>query len=82
MGADLNNDSIGMNIKRYRKDKKMTQAKLAADAGIECATISKYENGVLVPPAYQIIRIEKALKLTSINMKCGGLLVEILAGLL
>ncbi|MDD6212176.1 MAG: helix-turn-helix transcriptional regulator [Clostridiales bacterium] len=82
MGADLNNDSIGMNIKRYRKDKKMTQAKLAADAGIERATISKYENGVLVPPDYQIIRIEKALKLTSINMKCGGLLVEILAGLL
>lgn len=64
MGADLNNDSIGMNIKRYRKDKKMTQAKLAADAGIERATISKYENGVLVPPDYQIKRIEKALKLT------------------
>lgn len=49
MGADLNNDSIGMNIKRYRKDKKMTQAKLAVDAGIERAIISKYENGVLVP---------------------------------
>ena len=50
MQQENNNDSIGINIKRYRKDMKMTQEDLAKTAGIERATISKYEGGKLVPP--------------------------------
>ena len=63
MGTESGNDSIGMNIKRYRKEKNMSQADLADAAQILRTTISKYENGVLIPPDYQIKRIEEALKL-------------------
>lgn len=64
MGIDNNNDTIGMNIKRYRKERGWTQEDLAKKTRIQRATISKYEKGILTPTSYNLEEIEKALNLT------------------
>ena len=62
--ADVKNtDTIGMNIKRYRKEAGMTQGDLADITFIQRPTISKYEKGKLMPTVDNLISIEKALKL-------------------
>lgn len=63
MGTSNNDDTIGMNIKRYRKERGLTQEDLANKTGIQRTTISKYEKGTLTPPSYNLKDIEKALKL-------------------
>lgn len=62
MASTENSETVGMNIRRIRKDKKMTQGDLAEKAGIQRETISKYENNILTPPSYNLERIEKALR--------------------
>ena len=49
MGIDNSNDTIGMNIKRYRKERDLTQEELANKTRIQRTTISKYEKGILTP---------------------------------
>ncbi len=56
------NDTVGMNIRRLRKERGMTQGQLAKEADIQRETISKYENNTLTPPSYNLEKIEKALK--------------------
>ena len=62
MGKTDSNDTVGMNIRRLRKERGMTQGDLAAKAGIQRETISKYESNKLTPPPYNLERIEQALK--------------------
>lgn len=62
MSENKNEETVGMNIKRLRKERKMTQGDLAEKAGIQRETISKYESGKLTPPPYNLESIEKALK--------------------
>lgn len=62
MSEIKNDETVGMNIKRLRKERKMTQGDLAEKAGIQRETISKYESGKLTPPPYNLESIEKALK--------------------
>ena len=62
MSEIKNDETVGMNIKRLRKERKMTQGDLADKAGIQRETISKYESGKLTPPPYNLENIEKALK--------------------
>lgn len=57
-----NNETVGMNIRRLRKEQKMTQGDLAAKADIQRETISKYENNTLTPPSYNLEKIERALR--------------------
>lgn len=57
------NDTIGLNIKRCRQDRGMTQENLANKTMIQRTTISKYEKNVLTPPPDNLRAIEKALKL-------------------
>lgn len=63
MGIDNSNDTIGMNIKRYRKERGLTQKELATKTNIQRTTISKYEKGILTPTSENLQYIEKALKL-------------------
>lgn len=63
MGIDNSNDTIGMNIKRYRKERGLTQKELATKTNIQRTTISKYEKGILTPTSENLEYIEKALKL-------------------
>jgi transcriptional regulator with XRE-family HTH domain/ankyrin repeat protein len=60
-----NTETVGMNIRRLRKERGMTQEALARKAQIERATISKYESGKLTPTPDNLVEIEKALKVPS-----------------
>ena len=62
MSKTDSNDTVGMNIRRLRKERGMTQGDLATKAGIQRETISKYESNKLTPPPYNLERIEQALK--------------------
>lgn len=57
-----NNETVGMNIFRLRKEKKLSQQELADEAKIERATICKYEKNKLTPTPENLERLEKALK--------------------
>jgi len=52
---------IGESILHYRKEKKMTQGRLAEIIGVKTATISKYEKGIVIPPLKQLQKIADAL---------------------
>ena len=46
-----NSNSIGNNIRKFRKAKKMTQQQLAMELALDCSTISKYErNEINITP--------------------------------
>ena len=62
MSNGSGNETVGMNIRRLRKERGMTQDDLAVKTGIQRATISKYESNKLTPPPYNLVEIEKALK--------------------
>ncbi len=42
-------------LKELRTDKKISQIKVQIDTGIEQALLSKYENGVRIPPTETLI---------------------------
>lgn len=43
------------NLKKLRKDRKLTQITLQMETGIEQALLSKFENGIRVPPTETLI---------------------------
>ena len=43
------------NLKKLRKEKKKTQLQVQMDTGIEQALLSKYENGIRIPPTETLI---------------------------
>lgn len=45
---------IGENIRKMRKERGMTQVRLANDLGITVATLSSYENGKTTPSSYLV----------------------------
>lgn len=60
VGPDPRRAEIGRRIARARKNKGLSQSELAAKAGVESQTISKYERGVLSPGAEVVFRIADA----------------------
>lgn len=54
---------IGNNIKRYRKEKKITQSKLAELIGKSESTIQKYESGKVTPDSKTLSEIAQALNI-------------------
>lgn len=56
--------TIGQNIKTIRKEKKITQAKLAEMTGIAEITIRQYEAGKYEPRLENVIKISNALGVT------------------
>ena len=52
-------ESIGMNLKRLRKERNLTQDKVALDTQIARTTINKYESGKLIPTKENIDRLEE-----------------------
>ena len=52
---------ISDNIKKYRKDKKMTQKQLAEKSGLSIASIQGYEQNKYKPKAEQLKKLAKAL---------------------
>jgi len=43
------------NLKKLRKDRRLTQIMLQMQTGIEQALISKYENGTRIPPTETLL---------------------------
>ncbi|MDY4822384.1 MAG: helix-turn-helix transcriptional regulator [Candidatus Onthovivens sp.] len=56
--------NIGENIKKYRKEKKITQKLLAHLINKNIRTVQKYENGEIEPPLEVLINISEVLKVT------------------
>jgi transcriptional regulator with XRE-family HTH domain len=53
---------FGANVKRVRKEQKMTQEQLGLAAGLDAAVISRIEAGQREPRVKNIARIAKALE--------------------
>ncbi len=53
------------NIKKLRKNKKLTLTQLAKISGVSAAAISQYENGVRQPYATAIKKLALALETTA-----------------
>ena len=53
---------IGLNLKRLRADRKITQEDFATDSGIDRGYLSGVERGVRNPSALVLERLAKALK--------------------
>lgn len=59
---------LGENIKKYRKQKGLTQKDLASKVGVTASTITKYEKGDLEPNLDIIKKIAKALDISYIEI--------------
>lgn len=53
---------FGANVKRVRKERKMTQEQLGLAAGLDAAVISRIEAGQREPRVKNIAQIAKALE--------------------
>ncbi|MBU5337499.1 helix-turn-helix domain-containing protein [Intestinibacter bartlettii] len=60
--------NTGELIKKYRKEKKITQKQLASLIGKAEITIRKYESGALVPPLETLYSIAKVLEIPVENL--------------
>jgi len=58
---DITNDTLGVNIKRLRKEKGMTQDEVAKAVYTTRYNILRYESGKMTPSSEVIERLEKAL---------------------
>ena len=63
----MNND-IGLNIKRYRKEKGLTQEELASKIGKSTITIRKYESGAILPSIYNVTKIAVVLGISNTDI--------------
>lgn len=64
-------NNIGLNIKKCRKEKGLTQTELADKLGKTLRTVQKYENGEILPSINNVYEIAKALEVFS-NDIIGG----------
>ena len=59
---------IGLNIKKYREEKGLTQEELANGIGKATITIRKYESGDILPSINNVYEIAKVLGITTIDI--------------
>lgn len=67
-GEQMNKSTVGMNIKKYRKLKKLKQKELAEMIGYTESSISKYEQGLIQIPNTVIDLISKALDVSPLEI--------------
>lgn len=60
--------SIGENIKKYRKNMKITQKQLAEKINKQDRTIQKYEKGDIIPPVPVLEEIAKVLNCKYVDL--------------
>ena len=63
--------TLGLNVRRFRESKELTQEKLAERAGLDPTYISGIERGLRNPGIKNVARIAKALGLTTGEL-CKG----------
>ena len=71
----MNQEKIGSFIAQRRKDKKLTQAKLASYLGISDRTISKWERGKGLPDPMYMLELCQILDI-SVNELLTGEFIE------
>ena len=59
---------IGLNIKKYRKEKGLTQEELANEIGKSLRTVQKYESGDILPSFDNVNEIAKILGISYIDI--------------
>ena len=64
-------NNIGLNIKKYREEKGLTQTELADKLGKTLRTVQKYESGEILPSINNVYEIAEALEVFS-NDIIGG----------
>lgn len=57
-------NNVGLNIKKYRKEKGLTQEELANKIGKSTITIRKYESGDILPSLKSVYEIAKVLEIS------------------
>ena len=70
---EIDYDQIGIRIRRYRKEKGLTQAALAEKADIEPSNISHIERGATKLGLPTIVSIANALEVTVDDLLCDSL---------
>lgn len=63
--------NIGENIHNFRKQLKMTQAELAAEAGLSIMTIRRYESGAATPTLERIGQLAAVLGVSNDEILYG-----------
>jgi transcriptional regulator with XRE-family HTH domain len=57
--------TLGQKIKQLRKDKSLTQERLAIQANVSYTTLTKVENGAIKNPSFEIVAsLAKALEIS------------------
>ena len=63
--------TLGLNVRRQREAKEITQEKLAEKAGLDPTYISGIERGLRNPGIQNVAKLAKALGLTTVEL-CQG----------
>ncbi len=61
-------NNVGLNIKKYRKEKGLTQEELANKIGKSTITIRKYESGDILPSIYNVAKIALVLGISNTDI--------------
>ncbi len=61
-------ENIGLNIKKYRKQMKLSQVDLAIEIGIDRSYLSEIENGRVNPTINVLYAIADSLKISIVKL--------------
>ncbi|MCK5161018.1 MAG: helix-turn-helix transcriptional regulator [Candidatus Aureabacteria bacterium] len=60
--------SIGQNIKKYRKRRKLTQVQLAEKIGVVQSNVHRWEANLITPSIDTVKKLSKILKVSTDNL--------------
>lgn len=63
--------AIGMRIRQFRKDKRLTQAELAQRVGISTSFMGHIERGTRIPSIETLVRLSESLGVSLDDMVIG-----------
>ncbi len=69
--TDLVLRSLGLNVRKHREAKELTQERLAERASLDATYISGIERGLRNPGIKNVARLAKALRITTAEL-CKG----------
>lgn len=68
----MNSEDIGKQIVILREERGLSQKDLAEKIPVSPATLSRWENGVIIPPISQLVRISDVLSISLENIFLGN----------
>lgn len=63
-----NQEELSINLRTFRKKKKLTQQCVADKIGVERSTYSYYESGKTKPNIYMLIKLSEVFEIDFINL--------------